>query len=182
MKNPTWVTFIGVTGMIFGGLGVWSGSQTVVMPHMLKMHQQMMSEMMKAMPRPPAGKAAGPQPEDMMKMFDRIYEVPDWFATWLVIAGLISVVVCSVYVFASISLLQLKPFALRLFYGATIASMTWTLVRASVAASAGGFLGYGIVASGMMGLAADIILLLVVTTSEKDVFYNQPVMIRDFTE
>jgi len=27
LKNPTWVTFIGVTGMIFGGLGVWSGSQ-----------------------------------------------------------------------------------------------------------------------------------------------------------
>jgi len=45
VKKPTWVTVIGVLGIIFGCFGILGGGQEIAMPKMMKMQKEMLTAM-----------------------------------------------------------------------------------------------------------------------------------------
>ncbi|MGD8669435.1 MAG: hypothetical protein PVF31_05095 [Desulfobacterales bacterium] len=44
MKRPTWVTIVGVLGIIFSCLGILAAGQEMIMPKILEMQKEMLSD------------------------------------------------------------------------------------------------------------------------------------------
>ncbi len=185
MKRPTWVTAVGVLGIIFACLGILGAGQEMLMPKIMKMQQEMFTdfgEMIEAEIEKERAKQSynGEQPpggdEFPMGFFDsiiNIFDFPEWYGTWSIIAGILKLLVCAFFLLASIQLLQLKPSSIHLFYGATGASIALGVLKGAIALSAGSFIATAMMIGGVFGIIIDIILIIVVVTGDKSAFYQQ---------
>ena len=185
MKRPTWVTVVGVLGIIFACLGILGAGQEMIMPKMMKMQKEMFTdfgEMIEAEMEKERAKQSfnGEQPpggdEFPMDFFDSIlnmFDFPEWYGTWSIIAGILKLIVCAFFLLASIQLLQLKPSSIHLFYGAAGASITLAVFKGAIALSAGSFIAMAMMVGGVFGIIIDIILIIVVVTGDKAAFYRQ---------
>ena len=184
MKKPTWVTVVGVLGIIFSCLGILGAGQEMMMPRMVKMQMEMFSdfekmieaEMEREMTDQPYSdgdfRGNAEFPTGMFKSFMKMMDYPDWFGTWSIISGILKLMVAAFFLLASIRLLQLKPSSINLFYWAAGASISLGVIKGGVAISAGSFLAMTMVIGGVFGILIDIVLIIVVATGNKAVFYR----------
>ena len=185
MKRPTWVTVVGVLGIIFACLGILGAGQEMIMPKMMKMQKEMFTdfgEMIEAEMekesanqsntegQPPSGAEF---PTGVFDTFINIFDFPEWYATWSIISGILKLLVCAFFLLASIQLLQLKPSSIHLFYGAAGASIALGVFKGAIALSAGSFIAISMMVVGIFGIIIDIILIIVVVTGDKEAFYRQ---------
>jgi len=209
-KRPTWVTVIGILGIIFGGFSILGGLYLTVTPSILRMQKTMFGGMRKSFEQmekraaeqkptekkqtekkraeekdrspdetlPEAktqqGEKEQPPPpvfaKEMFKPMEELMDVPEWYGTWYVVAGLVTALIAGFYVLASIQLLQVKPWAVTLFYWASGASIGFSFIEIGVALSAESLIVKSGISGAALGLVIDGILLAVVVTSDKDVF------------
>ena len=185
MKRPTWVTVVGVLGIIFSCLGILGAGQEMIMPKMLEMQKQMVSDFEKMIEAEmekesakqsnrPAGQRGGAEfPVGIFKSVTKMFDFPDWYGTWSIISGILKLLVCAFFLFASIRLLQLKPASIRLFYWAAGSSIALGVVKGAVAVLAASFIGIAMMFGGIFGIIIDIVLIIVVATGNKEAFYRQ---------
>ena len=187
MKRPTWATIIGILGIIFGCFGILGGGQEIFLPKMLTMQKQMFSEIEKIAEEQQAKKnseinsdeqqSKTPDPAFSHEIFQpmkKMFDVPDWFGLWSVIAGFAKAIVSAIYLLASIWLLQTKPLAIKLFYWAAGSSIALSILKGFVFLSAFSFMGIAMMFGGVFGAFIDIILIIVVVTGNKEAFQPQP--------
>ncbi len=141
MKKPTWVTVVGILGIIFSCLGILGAGQEMIMPKMLQMQKEMVSdignmiekemekERAKQSNRQGGQKGGAEFPMGMFKSFTKMFDFPPWYGTWSIISGILKLLICAFFLFASIRLLQLKPSSIRLFYWAAGSSIALGVVK-----------------------------------------------------
>lgn len=185
MKKPTWVTVVGVLGIIFSCLGILGAGQEMLMPKMFKMQQEMLSnfetiveqemerERAKQNYQDDEYQSSPEMPMGMFESFSKMLDFPEWYGTWSIISGILKLLVCAFFLLASIRLLQLNPSSINLFYAAALASIALGLVKAAVAMHAGSFLAMAMIFGSVFGIIIDIILIIVVATGNKAAFYQQ---------
>ncbi len=173
MKRPTWATVVGVLGIIFGCFGVIGAGQLMMMPKMMEMQKEMFSSMQESMEKQETTDPQQTAPKEMFKTMEKMWDVPDWFDTYCVVAGIAALFVSGFYVFASIRLLQTKPTAIKLFYSAAGLDIGFTVLKSVVAMTAASFMGMGMMMGGMFGLVITVVLLIVVATGNKEAFAKQ---------
>jgi hypothetical protein len=176
---------VGVLGILFGCLGILGGGQDLLMPKMVKMQKEMMEGFAKAPPQANQNQAPGStstNPQDnkatarnapdpaVFKTMEKMWDFPEWFGTWSIIVGSSKALISAFYLFAAICLLQVKPFAIRLFYWAAGASIALSTLKFAVAISAFSFMGMAMMAGGIFGALIDVVLIIVVATSDKSAF------------
>ncbi len=165
MKRPTWATVIGIIGIILGLVGLLSSANTIVMPQILEFQKEMITEMQKNIEENEA------PPEEAMNMFNKIWNMPGWFKTWSVVAGIIGLIISGFYIFASIGLLQVKKSAIKMFYWVVGICIGFTFLKGVIAVSALSFIGISLMVGGLIGIVIDVILLIVVATGDKQAFF-----------
>jgi hypothetical protein len=174
MKRPTWATVVGVLGIILSSLGVLGAGQFMMMPKMMQFQKEMMAGMQESMEKQESTKDREMMPpKEMFKMFEKMWDTPEWYATWCIVAGLLSLLISGFYLFASITLLQVKPSAIRLFYTAVGLSIGLALLKGFAAASAMSFMGLAMLFGSMCGVVIDIVLVIVVATGDKEAFIRE---------
>ena len=167
MQKPTWAKVVGIIGIIiacFGLLGAW---QTTNIPKMIKFQKEMMPQIEKRMAEKHQGSS-----EETMKMMEKMWNVPEWFNGWCVIAGVITFMVSGFYLYASIGLMQIKKIAISLFYMAGGASIIFSVIKGFMAISAMSFMGISLVFGDVFGIIVNIILLIVVASGNKEAFQH----------
>ncbi len=165
MQRPSWVTVVGILGIIFGFLGLFAGVYTAMVPKMLSTQQEMIKNM-------PTQTQNGMTPE-MQASFEKMFKVDDSFRTWSVVFGLFGMLLNAAYAVAFILFITLKPYALRLVYMALGASITLTILRMIVLMSASSsMIAWMTGWYAIFGFLADVVLLIVVLVSDKSVFQN----------
>ncbi len=186
MERPSWVTVIGILGLIFGCTGLLGGGNDIMMPTMLKFQKKIFhqfgtvfqeagedylaEETDKTVPRVQPRTTKPDFPVEVFKMVESMWQFPDWFPAWSVTSGIIKIIISAFYLVAAILLLQLKPASINLFYGAVGLSILIGLIKAIVAAIALSFLGMTLMAGGAFGIIIDTVLIVVVFTSDKAAF------------
>ena len=185
MKRPTWATVVGVLGIIFGCLGILGAGTEMMMPKMLEFQKQMFSDFEKIIEEdiekeraknPDRGgehRGDAEMPLKFFKSISQIWEFPEWFGKWSIIAGLLKLLVSALYLLASIRLLQLKLSAIKLFYWAAGSSIVLGALKAAVAIAAMSFMSIAMLFGGFFGVVIDIVLILVVASGSKEAFYSQ---------
>jgi hypothetical protein len=165
---------VGIIGIILGCFGILAGGQYMMMPKMMDMQKEMFTTMQEAAQKQAATNPQQAPPEEMMKFMERMWETPDWFDTYCLVAGLVTMLVHGFYVFSSIRLLQVKPTAPRSFYLAIALAIGLALANAVAALATMSFMGMGMAMGGVFGLVVNVVLLIVVITGNKDAFVAQP--------
>jgi len=166
MERPGWVSIVGILGIVLGCLGLLGAGQMAMLPNIMQMQKHMMAEMQAQM-KPEQQKQMEPF-QHMMEGF--LGELPPWYMSWAVISGLVLMAIKGFYIFASLSLLQLKRTAVQQFYWAVGLSTAAALVNAAVMVKAFSFLGVGMAFGGMVGVVLNLVLLAVVLTADQSVF------------
>ncbi len=185
-RKPNWPKVVGILGIIFGAFGVIGGAQLMAMPSMMDMQKGMMSSMEKAFERrrpnrrdfeaPPDEENRSSRrdfeapPKEVFKVFNKMFDIPDWFGTWCKVGGILAMLISGFYIFAAIRLLQIKSGAVGLFYCAAGLAIALALVKVGVAVSLGSLMSIGMIMGGIIGGVADVILFVVVATGSKEMF------------
>lgn len=167
MKRPTWATVIGVLGIIFGCLGVLGSIQFALTPMMMEFQEKMLAIMQQTMEAEAAENGSDVAVADMMAMMEQLWDLPEWYASFCVAAGMISAVVAGLYIFASIRLLQVHPSAVGTFYLAMGLSIAMALVIVLMSIAASSMMAIAMGMGGMFGIVIDVVLLIVVATADK---------------
>jgi hypothetical protein len=173
MNRPGWATVVGIIGIILGCFGILGGGQTMLMPRMMEMQKGMFTAMQEAAEKEGATNAQEAPPKEVFAFMEQMWETPDWFDTYCVVAGIVGVCVSGFYIFASIRLLQIKPTAVRLLYGAIGLAIGLAIVKAVAAMATMSFVGMSMAMGGMFGLVINVVLLVVVITGNKEAFAVQ---------
>lgn len=187
MKKPRWAKIVGILGIIFGCLGILSGGQEIFMSQMMKIQKEMFTEMHKRStekqvntspeayePSQEQKKAPPDFSPEVFKSMEKMWEVPDWFDSFSIFAGIAKALISALYLLASIWLLQIKPISIRLFYWAAGLSIGLSVLKGAVMLSALSFMGMAIMFGSVFGALIDIILIIVVVTGNKEAFQHQP--------
>jgi hypothetical protein len=185
MKRPTWVTVVGVLGIIFACLGILGAGQEMIMPKMLKMKKEMFTDFRKMIEAEMEKESANQSdnegqhqgnaefPVGMFNSFMKMFDFPEWYGTWSIISGILKLLISAFFLLASIRLLQLRPSSINLFYWAAGSSIALGVVKGAVALSGGSFIALAMMVGGVFGIIIDIILIIVVATGDKKAFYRQ---------
>lgn len=185
MKRPTWATVVGILGVIFGCLGILSAGSEMMMPKMMKFQKQMFSDIQKIIEEDIEKQSAKQSyqkdkhrgdaeiPLKIFKAISQMWDFPEWYGTWSIIAGILKLLISALYLLASIRLLQIKLSAIKLFYWAAGSSVALGLLKAGVALSVASFMGIAMMFGGFFGIVIDIVLIIVVANGNKAAFYSQ---------
>jgi len=113
----------------------------------------------------------------MFKAMEKMFDVPDWFGTWSIFTGITKAFISAFYLFASIMLIQLKPAAIRLFYWALGANISLSILKAAVGIYSFSFMSMAMMMGGLFGALIDVVLIIVVATSDKSAFsqHQEPI-------
>lgn len=172
MKRPVWATVIGILCIVFSLGGMFYSVELVAMPQMIQMQREMMKGMFKNMKTQDKN---APDFKPVQDIFDKMLgHQPPWFNTAMVVLGLIGILINGLYLFAAISLLMLKKYALRLFYTAIALVIAFAAVRSVVMIQGFSFMSIPMLAMGLVGVIIDGVILIVVLNSDKMAFRPLP--------
>lgn len=140
-----------------------------MMPKMMQMQKEIIHDMDKAMSQAKPGQQAAAQ--QFKSMFDKMFEnTPDWIGPAATALGFIGLLANAIYIYAAISLLLLKRYAIKLFYAAVFLCVLVDVIRGAVFFKAFSFMGLAVLSYGLAGVMIDLILLAVVATAKQDAF------------
>jgi len=164
VKRPNWMTVLAILGIAFGLLGMLGSLQNIIAPKMLEFQQKMLRTFSEL------GEKNGERPpQELLDTFETMFDIPEWFGTWLIISGIIGALIMGYYVYASITLLNSKPNSLCAYMRAMWLSIAVTVLEVAVGLAAGTLIGLGFVIGGLISIIVDVVLL-VVALSNRDEF------------
>lgn len=164
--RPGWVTPVAVLGIVFGCFGILGASQTLLMPLVLPMEQQMLSAIQTQPPGHQGSDALSQAGAGFLNKWLR--GIPSWFTAWSVGLGAINMIIAGVYVFGAIWLLLMRPLGLRIFAIGLAASIAVTFVRMAGLTAALGFFGLAMSTGSMLGVIIDAVLLVVILAHRRE--------------
>jgi hypothetical protein len=164
LRKPTWVKVIGILGIVFGCTGILGSMHLFVMPQMYEFWGAAFDAIDEEARHDPD------YPDQVMEHMRTMWEAPDWFTTWAILFGIAGVLVAAYYLISAIMLLQVKPNGDKMMISALAASMIVAVVQAATVAAAGGFIAIMMGMGAVFGFVIDLVLLVVILTSDRTIF------------
>jgi hypothetical protein len=170
VDRPRWATVVGVIGLLVGGLGTLSGAQNIFMPQMLEMQKEMFESLSTPPTKSDATQPPMAFPPELAKTLERQFEVPEWFATWSQVNGIVGVLLSAGCIVGSILLLVVRPSGVSLFVVFSMGSLAWHGVRAVVAFQASSFMVMSAIGAAVLGIVIHGSLLLAVKLGDRSAY------------
>ncbi len=186
MKRPDWVTIVGILGIVFSCFGILGGGQEMMTPKIIEIQKEMFTNIEELVEKEfeiknennlrseKESQQNGNRinfPVNFFKFFKTMFDLPEWYKSWLIISGVLKIFINGFILFVSILLLQMKQSSIKLFYWASGLSISLAIIKGIIALSITSFIGMTMMFSGMVGMVIDIVLVVVVITGEKHAFY-----------
>jgi len=185
MRTPIWAIVVGICMILFGGCSITKSFQSVNMPNMLEMQEEMMGNLAQpisidSLNLPDSVKAAYNSEQvaktykNMANGMQKMFAMSEFAQTWSVRFGYIGFVVAIIYIFSGIFLLIRKPFSIKLVYGALVLSIVFSIIQSFVLASdpAVGMMAMSAGFGNVFGIIIDVILIVVVIMMNRSEDYQ----------
>ena len=190
MKRPTWATIVGILAIIFGGVGIFGGALEMAMPSMLEVQNEMIVSFSESITLDSKDtskmsleieKDGEKQKVDMSKIFEDMHEqfqFPNWYISWAMVIGLISMAAAALYFLSGIFILMTKSYSIKMLYIAIGVSIFWALFKIIIYSQSGNFMLMAKTPNSVASLFIDIILIIVVLVGSKEAFSAKKVEIQ----
>ena len=189
MKTPTWGIVVGSLMLLFGGCSILNDIQSINMPGMIEMQQEMMNVFSEEYQTSTADTIDFYNPdneydsttglsssvetnisgEQLNSMMKSMFYVSEFTKIWVVRLAYMGLIISFIYMLSGLFLLLPQKFTLILLYSTLILSVIFGIFKVimlSVDAS-GSFLSMSMGFSQVFGIFIDIILLIVVSVADK---------------
>ena len=166
MNRPIWATVVGVLGIIFGCFGILGSFMGIAVPYISDHNLEWFEKMQEIAKDNPSINMN----ENSFELMREGFKIPSWYDTWALILSIIKVLVSALYLYASISLLQVKPSAIKLFYSAMMVSIGYGLINCIAGLNLPFYLATFVLLGNLFSIAIDAVLLIIVKTSNKEAF------------
>lgn len=178
MKRPTWATIVGVLGIIFAIFGILGAGSDIMMPATIDFQKKMFSQMEAVQQKMATTENGNPIPDEaftgMLQSMQSMWEMPEWLGTWSMATGLFKLLLCGLALFAGISLLQVKPYAIKVFYWAAGLNIGLFFIKGAVLLASMSLMAMTMLFGSFFGLVVNTVLIIVVALGDKTPF-NQKV-------
>ncbi len=164
MNKPTWVKVIGILGIIFGCTGILGSFQLMVMPKVFEFQQKIVGVAMDE------ARHDADFPVGLREVLEGFWDLPEWFGVWAIVFGLAGLIVAAFYLFSAIQLLQVKTSSDKMMIGALLASIILAAIQALTIITSGSFMSIMFVMGAGFSLVIDLVLLIVILTSDRSMF------------
>lgn len=168
MTKPTWIKVVGIMGIILGGFSVFGSVSLISTPQMLKTQQETMLLL-----NHPSNKMSPEQKAilaESLSHFEALWDAPKWYNNWCEGGGLVSLGLAIFYIVASTFILSIKKNAVRLFFIASGLKIIFAFIHGFMSMSAFPEIGIPALFAVAFTSIFDVILIIVVAASNKDVF------------
>ncbi len=170
-RKSNWPKVVGIIGIIFGAIGLLGGAQLMMMPTMMETQKNMMADMQRMSESSYGNRRnSAPPPKELFGMFDKMFDMPEWFPVWSKIGGILAMAISGFYIFGAIRLLKLKPDGPSLFCWAAGLAISLAIVRIVVGVSVGSLMSFGLVLNAVFGGVADGVLCSITASGDKSMF------------
>ncbi len=178
-QRPSWVTGVAITAIIFSCFGLINGAQEIVMPQMLDAQKEMMQTVIDGFTEElesqniennPEAREAQEFIQSMFGMLNNIFDLPQWYQSWLVMSGILSLLINGFYLFAAIWLLQLRPPSVALMYVALPLSIILGIVKLVMAHRALSGIAFLMMSGSIIAIVIELVLLIVLLAANKAAF------------
>jgi len=174
MKRPGWVIVIGTLGIIISLMGIIGTSKSIIVPRVLEFVQNEiltdLEDILEDIYEGEAWEFEELPPEELLEVARKFLTLPDWFYKLSVVFGIIGFFIYVYYLFSSVWFILIKKNAVLLFYIAIALSMCLSLSRIIAASFSRSFIGFIFMSGSVIGIAINIILLIVIAVSDKSAF------------
>lgn len=181
MKTPTWAIVIGICLILLGGCSVTKNIQSIKMPEMLEMQQEMMekissssttnySDSLSTLSKVDSSNIQNAEVfKNMTAGMKDIFAISEFTKTWTVRFGYIGLIVSIIYILSGVFLLIRKSFSIKLVCCTLIMSIIFSAIQSFVMASdsTGGFMSKFAGFGNTFGIVIDIILFVVIISIDK---------------
>jgi hypothetical protein len=177
VKRPTWATVAGVLGIIAAGAGVMGSAQMVMTAAPLRQQNLAAKALDKAV-----GSFTKPGPrrdEDSALLEDYLHSfraaigtltAPAWYPTWCVAGGVAGLAVAGALLVAASALLQVRRWAIVLFYCTAGLDIAWAIAKLAVASGISYPLSMTASGWALPAIVVDAALVVVVAMGDKAAF------------
>jgi hypothetical protein len=170
MKRPGWVIVIGIMGIIISLMGIVGTGKSMIAPRVVEFIQNELLPDLEDIYEGKAWEYEELPPEELLEMARKFLTLPDWFYKLSIIFGIIGFFIYVYYLFSSVWFILIKKNSVRLLYIAIALSMFLSLSRIIAASFTRSFIGFIFMSGSVIGIAINIILLIVIAVSDKSVF------------
>lgn len=170
MEKPGWVIVIGIIGIIISLIGIIGTGKSMIVPRVLEFVQNEILPNLEDIYEGEGWEYEELPPEELVEMSRKFLSLPDWFYKLSVIFGIIGFLIYVYYLFSSVWLILVKKNAVQLFYIAIALSMFLSLSRIIAASFSRSLIGFIFMSGSVIGIAINIILLVIVAISDKSAF------------
>jgi hypothetical protein len=170
MERPGWVIVIGTLGIIISLMGIIGTGKSMIAPRVLEFVQNEILANLEDIYEVEDWEYEELPPEELLEMARKFLALPDWFYKLSVVFGIIGFFIYVYYLFSSVWLILIKKNAVLLFYIAIALSMCLSLSRIIAASFSRSFIGFIFMFGSVIGIAINIILLIVIAVSDKSAF------------
>lgn len=176
MKRPIWATIAGVLAILFGIAGVFGGAHEMSAPAMAELQQEVLEVIREAKPASetepstPQTKADEEDETDISVVFKisaESFALPDWYISWSLVIGAISMIVAMVYFSSGVLLLMEKSYAVQAFHISIMLSITWVILQSIVYIQSDSGVLLAQIPAALASVVIDVMLLLVVFFGRK---------------
>jgi len=167
-QRPGWAKVVGILMIVFGAFGLLSSSQLIFTHKIMEMQQGMFESLGEI-----EGEEIDPADEAAMEMMEKMVDTPAWFETFCVAAGVLGIIIFAFVIFSGVQLLLVKKSAIKFFYGAVIAAVSFCLLKAFAGAMGGMMTAMMVMGGSVFGFIVYIILGIVVVNADKSAFLDQ---------
>ncbi|HUT33025.1 MAG TPA: hypothetical protein VNE39_06075 [Planctomycetota bacterium] len=177
MKRPTWATVAGVLGIISAGAGTLGSAQMVMMAGPAAQQRRAYGVLDQAV-----GSFTKPtgRPDDEFALVNETLRdfslamgrmtTPAWFPTWCIAGGVVGMFVAGALLVAASALLQMKRWAIVLFYCTAGLDIAWSLAKLAVISGTSSLVSMATPAWALPAIVIDVALLVVVAMGDKAAF------------
>lgn len=195
MKTPTWAIVVGILMLLFGGCGMLQDVQMINVRKMEKVRKEIVNEMdrqekvqytdtvvtyssdstdtARTVTTTTTGRGVPPESREAIK---KMFHISEHAKTWIERFGWIGLFVSVIYLLGGLFLLLKKRFAPGWAYTALILSIALGITKAVVLSGDRGSGIAGIITgfTQVFSIVIDIVLLIIIAVSSKEVFRQQP--------
>ena len=182
----TSITFIGLSGSAPQiGASMNAMQKTIEDPKVQKqmleaaqkmseaMAEQMKKQGVKFTPPPASTTDPAPQPQTNMPI-PKFPEIPGYFDQIMKIGSYVSLVAAVLLILGAVTLLSVKPIAIKFCYWAIGLSLGFAILKNVVLVTTVPMLGMAMAVGSIFGIIVDLLLLFMVATGDKTAFHETP--------
>ncbi|TGM06020.1 hypothetical protein [Leptospira jelokensis] len=176
-KRPTWISTIGILGIIFSIIGLFAGVEDLFTPQALNKQKEFLEkyeikthDSNEKNKKQAINKKLKNDVTDIFNTFNEMMEKPTWYEKWMIYTGIMKILLNLFLLYISINILSLNSSAVLMFYIFFTLNILFRITIFEVSINQDSVIFFQDRISSLFHIILNLALLIIFLKGNKDIF------------